>query len=381
MQLLLACAHARTSQNQEEIRRLAGEGLDWKALVRAGEHHGMMPHLYYNLRRAAPEAVPASVMEELQRRFHVNARHSLHLTRELLRLLDLFEDSGIEAIPFKGPSLAAQIFGDISLRTFGDLDIIVLRQSVLQAKAVLQKDGYLPEVRLTPAQERLFLNAECEYNFNHPGRGARVEVHWRMAPSCYAIPEDEQGMWSRKKSLRLEEKTVSALCSEDLLVALCIHGARHNWGWNQLKLICDLAALLESHDIDWEWIRGYSTEKRIERIVLLGLKLAGDVLGAPLPPDVARRIEGSEPLGRLAGHLWETYSTDQQDPSRLAEEIRFWYSCREDMRDKVACILRLALEPSSADWMNSPLPVQLYPLYYLIHPARLIMSYAVKPRM
>jgi len=36
----------------------------------------------------------------------------------LLKLLDLFENHGIPAVPFKGPVLASSIYGDLSLRQF-----------------------------------------------------------------------------------------------------------------------------------------------------------------------------------------------------------------------------------------------------------------------
>ena len=41
-----------------------------------------------------------------QKRYLINARRCTLLTRELLRLLEIFEANGIAAIPFKGPALA-----------------------------------------------------------------------------------------------------------------------------------------------------------------------------------------------------------------------------------------------------------------------------------
>ncbi|HEY3839236.1 MAG TPA: nucleotidyltransferase family protein, partial [Bryobacteraceae bacterium] len=57
-------------------------------------------------------------------------RHNMTLTAELFRILGLFNKSGIEVIPFKGPTLAVAAYGDLSLRMFADLDILVSEQDL-----------------------------------------------------------------------------------------------------------------------------------------------------------------------------------------------------------------------------------------------------------
>ncbi len=44
---------------------------------------------------------------------------------ELCRLVKIFQSENITLIPYKGPILSIQAYGNISLREFGDIDIFI----------------------------------------------------------------------------------------------------------------------------------------------------------------------------------------------------------------------------------------------------------------
>jgi hypothetical protein len=90
--------------------------------------------LYQSLNTTCPEAVPKANLAQLRNYFHANAQRNLFLTQELLKLLTLFKTNGISAIPYKGPVLAVAVYGNLALRQFGDLDILVHKRDVLRAK-------------------------------------------------------------------------------------------------------------------------------------------------------------------------------------------------------------------------------------------------------
>lgn len=380
MQLLLACAHARVEgARAEEIRQLAEGELDWDYLIKIAKLHGLMPLLYYNLKMTSPRSVPRDRLVDTMKFYLMNAGHNIRHTRELCRLLDLLEANGIAVIPFKGPALAQQIYGDITLRSFVDLDIIVHKEDVLRAKEVLISQDYQPEIALDSKQESAFLRSECEYNFNHKTSGIRLEVHWRINPSCYCIDFNVFDVWPRLRRMVIEGKSVLTFSPEDQLIALCIHGARHNW--KEKKHICDVAALVEnSKDLDLEKALSYAQKRHFERIVLLGLLLAERYLGAKLPSELSSRIAENAALQALVLQLHNNFEINSGGSSRLADEMNFWFRARERLRDRVSCIIRLAVEPTQMDLIRTPLPVELYPLYYLIHPVRLIEQYGINWR-
>jgi hypothetical protein len=104
--------------------------------------HGVIPLLYQSLSTTCPEAVPKTNLAQLRDYSHSNALHNLFLTKELLKLLNLFESHSIPAIPFKGPVLAVSAYGNLSLRQIGDLDILVRERDYHKAKELLLDQGH-----------------------------------------------------------------------------------------------------------------------------------------------------------------------------------------------------------------------------------------------
>lgn len=162
------------------LQALLAQVTDWNTLLKFALSQGVFPSFYRRLAEVCPEAVPPEVLGEMQRLYRVNARRNLRLTGELLKLLAFLESHGIPALPFKGPVLAQMAYGDVALRWFGDLDILVRREDVLGVKDLLAGAGYRPHPSLTPAQELAYLRRNHEFSFFHPEL-TMLDVHWRFA--------------------------------------------------------------------------------------------------------------------------------------------------------------------------------------------------------
>ena len=126
LELLLLCARLTVDpQAEARIRALLQQAVDWNFLITTAQQHRMLPLVYRTLARIAPNAVPELPMRRLRSAIHQNARRNLFLTAELLQVIDIFRAHEIPCIPYKGPVVASLVYGDISLRQFADLDIIV----------------------------------------------------------------------------------------------------------------------------------------------------------------------------------------------------------------------------------------------------------------
>ena len=106
-----------------------------------------MTPLVYQTLSERPGLAPAAVFEQLRTRYQLNARKNLKFTAELFRILDCLEANSIPAIPLKGPVLAETVFGDLALRDFSDLDVLVHAHDVLRAKGALQSLDYSVSTR------------------------------------------------------------------------------------------------------------------------------------------------------------------------------------------------------------------------------------------
>src|SRR5512135_724826 len=96
---------------------LAGR-VDWSRLSALADHHCVLPLLYKCLAEVAPGKVPEPVLAQFAMELRRNTARNLYLARVLVRLLHAFADAGIPVLPFKGPILAQQAYGNPALRVF-----------------------------------------------------------------------------------------------------------------------------------------------------------------------------------------------------------------------------------------------------------------------
>jgi hypothetical protein len=376
-QLLVACA--RTGANgeaSEAIRALARQGLDWHSVSSRALQHGLLPLLYRRLDALCPEAVPDETMAQLRSRYREMARTTLFLEAEMVRILETLASEGIRALPFKGPALAVFVYGDASLRQPGDLDILVRAQDAPKAGEVLRTLGFVLEFEPPASRERAVLDHDYMSPFSREGR-VHVEMHWEIAERRFAPPFDHAGAWARRREVRLGGVVVPSLSPEDLLLVLCIHGTKHLW--ERLVWIADVAELVRSHsELDWDWTLQQARRNGVERTLLLGLRLASELVAAPLPERAGDPARRDPRVGRLAGQTLERIFAGNAGPPGLVEGSLFHLRALDRFRDRVRYCAHLALTPTPRDWAAIRLPAALAPLYYLVRPLRLAGKYALR---
>ncbi|HXZ28456.1 MAG TPA: nucleotidyltransferase family protein [Terriglobales bacterium] len=369
--LLLACARTPLEpEHKQRLRELAATPLDWELLLQAAELHGLEPLLCWNLAENAAEVAPAVVVERLKVRFARHARSNLLLAGELLRILHGLEAAGIPALPYKGPALAAGLYGDLSLREFSDLDILVESGHVPAARDLLLAAGYRPQIELSAQQQSAYLRSGCELGFVGREGAVVVEVHWRIAPRHFATEPAVDEFLRRAQPARLGEEQVRTLCPEDLLLVLALHAGKHLWrglGW-----ICDVAQLLRrSPDLDWGAVEQRAGTLGLRRLVHLPLHLARELLDAPLAAGPAAAIDADAELQLLAREVLQRPLVESVGTEWSVADHRFFLRARERRRDRMRYLLRLAVTPGAAEWQSVRLPAFLFPLYPAVRLARL----------
>jgi Uncharacterised nucleotidyltransferase len=381
-ELLLCCARTSIDANRAaQIQALLREDLDWAHLIEIASMNGMTPLLYRSLSAICPEAVPGASMEQLRDQFEANTRYNLYLTAELLKLLDLLETHGIPALPFKGPVLAASVYSDLSLRQFDDLDILVHEPNVLIAKDLLIAQGYRTQpggcqFHLSNAQEQAYLRSGCDYAFVSDDSEITVEVHWRFTRRYFPFLLDLARLWERLEPVSLGGKMVPSVSPEDLILILCVHGSKHLW--ERLSWICDVAELIRTRpDMNWGRVMEQARTTGSERMLLLGMCLAHELLDAVLPPHVMHRVQADPVVHTLATKVcrWLFYAADDPSgvwPYEWPYIQLFHLRMRERLSDRICYCLRWALTPTVAEWDYLRLPTWLAFVYYLLRPIRVV---------
>lgn len=326
--LLFCCA--RTSIDSaiaEQIKTILNGNIDWTYLIEIASRHATKPLLYHHLSTICPEAVPQPILDRLRNDYRANALRNMSLTKELLKLLNLFEKHQIPAITYKGAALTAAIYGNLSLRQFGDLDILVQPQDFSRAKELLISQGYHPD--LTFEWEESWINNKNKVN---------VDLHQRIAPQYFPLLLDFDDLWQRLELVSIIGTTVNTISTEDLLIILALQIAKDSWEQEQkLSQICDIAELIRSHQqLDWERIIKQAKNLGSERMLLVSLLLAKELLDAKIPTEIERRLQGDRLIKLLSSKLqqWLFYSSDSTI-EKMQKLFFFPFGVRERLQDKI----------------------------------------------
>jgi putative nucleotidyltransferase-like protein len=374
--LIVQCARRRLDDpGAARLRALAGLPLDWPWVLEAARYHGALPLLLRHLDPACADVVPPAVLEALRECRRTDARRALRLAAELVWLLDALSTRGISAVALKGPALGAALYGDVTLRPCRDLDLLVPETRILDAEAVLTSLGYRGEPAIQgpwgPAD-----NKEWERVLSREGE--IVELHVRLMPRAFAFSLDGAALWQRLDHVRIGGRDVPTLGHEDLLLYLSAHGARHRWG--RLEWIADIAELVRSRPgIDWYATLDRATRLGGQRMLLLGLMLAAELLDAPVPDDLRARGQVDRAVRGLTrgigDRLFEQVSVQPVDGW---EWLRWYTDVRERAADKLRCAWRIVFAPGPADWEWIRLPRALSGLYFLARLVRLAWKYVAR---
>ncbi len=375
LELLILCARLHLDDERaHRARELAAQPLDWDYLIETSLAHGLMPLLYTNL-KASSAIVPQDPLDRLRDFFQKNAARSALLTGELHRILELFEQEEILAMPYKGPSIAISIYGNLALRQFTDLDILVRKQDVWRCQQLLISMGYQPHFNITKRQLPAFLRMGYVQMFTRDQGKSIVELHWGVASRFFMFPLDVDRFLDRLIPMGLMGKRVLAPPPEDLLLILCVHGAKDLW--ERLEWICGIAELVRAHEINWDRVLLQARELGAERSVFLGLLLGKEFFDAGLPDAVVKSIEEQPVIGLLAAQVSQGLLKGTSVSLGLRQRILFHIRTKERPADRLRYCMRLLFTTTPVDWQGFPLPASFSFLYPLIRPFRLVKKYAV----
>jgi len=370
--LLVCCACARLDpETAHRIQTLVAGGMDWPALAAAAERHGILALAFKHLQAVCPGSVPADALEFLRSRAREQAWRNLGLAEELLSVLDLFAARQVLAIPFKGPALASFAYGDLSLRQFCDLDILIRPRDIEKAYALLVARQYRCDVVRT-AEEIVTLAGYASELVFHRG-DVTIELHWRSAPDHFSLALDFDDLFDRRTIGWIGKREIAALSNEDLLLALCVHGTKD--AWQRLVWLADIAEVMRERTIDWKLLLGRARGIGANRLLLGALLAARDFLGCTLPPLVSDSFASDPGVGRLAKRIQASVCGSREGRSGGVAEARFHLAARERAADRLRYCWRVLLTPTIEDRRFAGRAARVPGFAHVVRPVRLLAKY------
>ena len=375
--------------------------LDWSQVLRLARAHRVVELLGRQLSAHNWREVPATVQANLQSHLLHSTLHSHALKDELARVSHHLESAGVPVVSFKGITLGLSAYGNPVLRPRADLDILVARVDALRARDLLIEAGYAIEFDLSPTQTEIGLRVDSVFNFHRAPpaslqgvlhQGYAVELHWAITSPCLPFDLDFSTVaprlnWISLPGIAPQAARVRALAPEDLLLILCVHGAKHLW--ERLIWLCDLAELLgATPDFNWDGLLRFARERGVQRMTALGLWLMHSVLGTPLPDAVHGWISTQPEALRLASRLRPTLLTlpleDDPKAGQLAGHVlaadALLIQTIDSPVHRAGFVWHLATTPTLGERAALELPPKLDFLWCVLRPARALQKRLLSPK-
>ncbi len=352
------------------------------SIINLAASHGVLPLVYKTIKKLSTDhsslLTPHSSLEHLLNELKVHyqsiAQRNILMSSELIRIMNLLRENSIEALAFKGPALAQMAYGDITLRQYVDLDILVDESDAFNAGRLMSENGHTAVLPLKILSNETCLHAAKDFSLMSKD-GLHTELHWRLFEKKYAISIMSCTTQKKCQAVTINGHTLQTLQNELLMVYLCLHGAKH--AFERIEWICDIDRLIRNTEVNWDDAMSIANQSHAKRSFFLGLSLAQTLFHTPLPQNIQSHIN-ADTIVQLQTLILSRISKEKEARSvfKKNREVFFYQSKLFDTKsDKIRFYISVFLKISTTDCQTFLLPEKLNFLYIFLKPLRLLWSY------
>ena len=249
---------------------------DWDILLKTAIERGIGPLMYKNILLLEMQSlIPAEVKDNLQQAYYKTLRRSMVLLDAYSKIVQKFEKNGLVVIALKGIFLSDWLYGDIGLRQFSDIDLLIKPEDGLKGVSLLKEMGYA-------SNETKYISDYIEsksHNVHFPPmilNMVSVELHTKLHRDTENYHVKQEDCWGNAIEVKINGIDSFGLQFNDLLIHLCVHLDKH-FREGQLQFTCfiDIANLIDKYSstLDWNGLiarcRFFNCEQVIMKYILL----------------------------------------------------------------------------------------------------------------
>jgi hypothetical protein len=352
------------------------EVCDCDSLVAAATRHGLLAILHESLQDECPQETLDALRARLRSLHLHNAERNLRLCAHLLVTVGRLGEAGVRAVPFKGPVLAEAVYGDVGMRQFADIDVLVVRDDVRRASDVLASLGFELAHGARKVDDALLQTAECHIGFFHRRSQTTIELHWRTGPRFAYASLPAEDLIADAVPTTLLGRPIDGLTPPDTYLMVCVHAAHHHW--DQLEHVATVGRLIDGGAIeDWDQLLDRAAAYGCRRRCLIGAILARRLTGVTLPPVLATATDADHIAAALADEAECRVFDERAVAPGGGVRALIWQSRALDSPGAAARhLVERAITPGVRDWEWVELPPGLRRLYYAVRPVRMAVQYA-----
>ena len=265
------------------------EGTDPDRLLQLLQRHRLMP-----LSAPVREQLPEEQQEQWKMLLQQKTLQSLKISAETAHLIQALKREGIVAIPLKGSVLAHTLYGDVGLRHFNDIDLLIDRADLEQTAEVLSGLGYrqLYPCSLSPRQERVYTRYKKDAGFFNREQRLFIELHYGIYVHELLRRADEPAIRDATEKVELHNEEIVVFDRATTFIYLVYHGCLHQFF--RLFWLRDVAEALQRWELDHAAILEKMRSLGLERMAGIAMLLAERWFAVQVP-DPFRKVISEEP--------------------------------------------------------------------------------------
>ncbi|HVF39490.1 MAG TPA: nucleotidyltransferase family protein [Gemmatimonadaceae bacterium] len=349
------------------VRNLAARIGDWDPFFDLAIRWEMEPVVMANLIAICGDMLPAHVLSNAGQRGRDARAIALARTLLVVQTVKRLSAAGVEAIVLKGPAVGVAGYDDPSMRSFADIDLLIRKKNLMNARDTLIADGFSPDYEAAAEQTLI----DDQHALELSSQNIKVELHWALLSRHLRFDIDVDDLWARAEKVECAGHTINVLAQHHLFLFLCAHGAKHEW--ERPRWICDIAQLADRLS-EKEVERTVDLARRVgaKRLLALGVRVVRMFFGSHLsvfPPALLERERDTSPIllhvqRRLGFAKANVVGMKEDRLSSLDPRLRvllFWARCRERLIDRVMCVAQVIFVPTMTDggigvarWVGRP---------------------------
>nr|WP_228711713.1 nucleotidyltransferase family protein [Arcobacter arenosus] len=343
---------------------------DWNKFINLSYSHGVFPLVYHTLKEFQDQ-IPIQVLAKLKSINLDIAKQNMLMTSELIKVMKLLEENYINAIAFKGPILSQMAYGDITLRQYVDLDILIDEKDLENSISLLNKNNYITDLSMDMLKNKICFKTLKDITMIGKFNGVNIEIHWKLFEDKY---NNEKNNILHKKTF-INFKEILTLSNELNIVYLCLHGSKHMW--ERIEWIIDIDKICKSQTINWNKLIELINLSNMKKSIYLGFYLSYTYFNTEFPKEIISsfqeynlknlEIKVINNINYFTSNSNSLYSTRQL--------MNFQKDLYDSRLDSIYFIFNTLFKISTEDCLSFNLNKKLSFLLIILKPFRLIKKY------
>lgn len=236
--IVILCSRIHLSNEQyDELKEMLLAGPDWGEVFKIAVFNKTMGLVSKHILHFNTTVVPGLIRRELLFMNLGNRERNKEMFKELVKVLELLNKSGIKYSPLKGAYLIPYVYQDYSVRLSNDIDILIRHDEVEAACKVMNDAGYImgkyddPTRTIVPARRAEDIYWKAQMGNIYPFVKISENPFLDFLVIDFAFDVDPvhknlkiaEDMLNNVVQTEIDGTPVKIICPVDFLIQVCTH--------------------------------------------------------------------------------------------------------------------------------------------------------------